>query len=188
MNARIVLSFAFAMIAFGSLAQAEETGALPAAVDDHFYLLNSTTQGLVPPASEADVRTAKNSSVIAGLKSGSTGSGSSAVYSKTREARLAAAKAARAKAGIPPVWIGIMCAVAGMGLVIVGAVAWKRHLASSHDWMTDEHSGRISYQRWASSAVPTILASKLIEVQRSSVKKPAVIVEPVETRELRRAA
>ena len=193
MNARIVLNLALAMIGFGSLAQAGENAALPVLVEDHVYLLNSSAghEGLVTPASDADAQAAKTCSARSSPKSDSStyATPSTADTKNYDVSKPTSAKVASSAAIIPPVWIGIMCAGAGMGLVMVGAAAWKRHYASGgQNWMTDENAGRMSYRRWASSSVPTILASKLIQVQHISVKSPAVVVNPEEIRKLRHAA
>jgi hypothetical protein len=192
MNARTFLTLAFAAIAFGSLAQAAEDRSVPVAIDDHFYLLNSSGghEGLVSPTLEADAKVAGGSLSDSAKKMESRKYASfSATIAKNRESKAAAsAKPAQSSANIPPLWVGIMCAGAGVGLTVIVAAVWQRHRVSRRDWMSDESEGRILYQRWARSSVPTILASKLIEVQRSSVKSPAVIVNPEETRELRRAA
>jgi hypothetical protein len=191
MNARIALTAALAVLVIGVVAWAEEAGFLRGAVDDHFYLLNSSAkhEGLVAPVLEADVQPVRSGSARGELKSNSSGYATfSTASANDHVSKRTSANVASSGMNVPPMWIGIMCAGAGMGLVVVGAVAWKRRRPFSRDWMTDESEGRLSYRRWGSASVHTTLASKLIQAQDNSVKSPAVVVEPEETRKLRRAA
>ena len=208
MNARIVLNLALAMIGFGSLSHAGENAALPVLVEDHVYLLNSSAghEGLVKPASDSDAQAAKSRSARSSPRSDPStyGSPSTANTKNYDVSKPTSAKAARSRVIIPPLWIGIMCAGASVGLVIVIAKAWKCYRISRCNWMINEGQGREKYRGWVRSTVPPILASNLIQAQatldlirsqrRASVKLHVVSGDHEnhehheETRELRRAA